>query len=113
VRSASLRSVEIRLGGSRSYPPKLSQFRSLSSQQQRQAAEEASKESTELVLTPGQKVVAGTRLTMYAGFAALAAVSAYFIGRELLPSRMSPNSVFDQVSIDFHALVNCFVNHSS
>ena len=60
------------------------------------------------MLTPGQKVVAGTRLTMYAGFAALAAVSAYFIGKELLPSRMSPNSVFDQVSIDFRALANCF-----
>jgi len=108
VRSASLRSAEIRPGGSRSYPPKLFQLRSLSNQQQKQAAEEASKESAELVLTPGQKVVAGTRLTMYAGFAALAAVSAYFIGKELLPSRMSPNSVFDQVSIDFRALANCF-----
>jgi hypothetical protein len=40
----------------------------------------------ELVLTPGEKVVAATRLTMWAGIAALAAVCAYYIGSELFPT---------------------------
>jgi len=52
--------------------------------------------SQELVLTPGEKVVAGTRLTMYAGMFALAGCCAYYIGKELLPTKMSPNSVFDK-----------------
>lgn len=49
----------------------------------------------EIVLTPGQKVVAGTRLTMWAGVAALAITCSYYIGKELLPTKMSPNSIFD------------------
>lgn len=52
--------------------------------------------SQEIVLTPGQKVVAGTRLTMWAGVFAFASVCAYYIGKELMPSKMSPNSVFDK-----------------
>ena len=49
----------------------------------------------ELVLTPGQKVVVGTRLMMYAGIAVLASICGYYIIKELLPTKMSPNSVFD------------------
>eukprot|EP00591_Stephanopyxis_turris_P004131 CAMPEP_0195514474 /NCGR_PEP_ID=MMETSP0794_2-20130614/5847_1 /TAXON_ID=515487 /ORGANISM="Stephanopyxis turris, Strain CCMP 815" /LENGTH=253 /DNA_ID=CAMNT_0040642727 /DNA_START=212 /DNA_END=974 /DNA_ORIENTATION=- len=52
--------------------------------------------SQELVLTPGQKVVAGTRLTMWLGVGAFALACAYYIGKELLPSKMSANSVFDK-----------------
>lgn len=53
-------------------------------------------ESQELVLTPGEKVVAGTRLTVYAGIFALASVCAYYIGKELFPTKMSPNTVFNK-----------------
>lgn len=56
----------------------------------------AEETTQELVLTPGQKVVAGTRLTMYAGMFALAGICAYYIGKELLPTKMSPNTVFDK-----------------
>lgn len=40
----------------------------------------------EIVLTPGEKVVAGTRLTMWAAAAALASVCAYYIAKELIPT---------------------------
>lgn len=49
-----------------------------------------------LVLTPGQKVVVAGRLTLWAGIAAFATVCAYFIIRELMPTKMSPNRVFDR-----------------
>jgi len=52
--------------------------------------------SQEIVLTPGQKVVAGTRLTMWLGIFCFASACAYYIGKELLPSKMSPNTVFDK-----------------
>lgn len=52
----------------------------------------------EIVLTPGQKVVAGTRLTMYAGAAVFAGFCAYYIAKELLPTKMSPNSIFSRAS---------------
>ena len=52
----------------------------------------------EIVLTPGQKVVAGTRLTMWAGIAVFASVCAYYIGKELIPTKMSPNTVFNNAS---------------
>jgi len=55
-------------------------------------------ESTEIVLTPGQKVVAGTRLTMWAGIFCFATACAYYIGKELLPTKMSPNVVFDKAT---------------
>jgi len=51
--------------------------------------------TNEIVLTPGQKVVAGTRLTMWLGVAALSITCSYYIGKELLPTKMSPNSIFD------------------
>lgn len=54
--------------------------------------------SQEIVLTPGEKVVAGTRLTLWAGAFAFASVCAYYIGKELLPTKMSPNTVFDKAT---------------
>jgi hypothetical protein len=43
-------------------------------------------EERQIVLTPGQQVVAISRLTMWAGIGAFALVCAYYIGRELLPT---------------------------
>jgi len=52
--------------------------------------------SSEMILTPGQKVVAGTRLTLWGGAFCFAAACAFFIGKELMPTKMSPNRVFDK-----------------
>jgi len=52
-------------------------------------------ENNEIILTPGEKVVVGTRLTLWAGALVFAGACAYYIGRELFPSKMSPNSVFN------------------
>lgn len=49
----------------------------------------------EIVLTPGEKVVVASRLTMWAGIFAFAAACAYYILKELIPTKMSPNSAFD------------------
>lgn len=54
--------------------------------------------SNEIVLTPGEKVVVGTRLFFWAGAFAFASVCAYYIGKELIPTKMSPNSVFDKAT---------------
>lgn len=54
--------------------------------------------SQEIVLTPGEKVVAGTRLFFWAGAFAFASVCAYYIGKELLPTKMSPNTTFDRAT---------------
>lgn len=54
--------------------------------------------SSEIVLTPGEKVVVGTRLFFWAGVFAFASVCAYYIGKELIPTKMSPNSVFDKAT---------------
>mmetsp|Transcript_35162 Transcript_35162/g.75017 ORF Transcript_35162/g.75017 Transcript_35162/m.75017 type:complete len:290 (+) Transcript_35162:143-1012(+) len=56
--------------------------------------------SQELALTPGEKVVAGTRLLFWAGALSFASVCAYYIGKELLPTKMSPNAVFDRASAE-------------
>ena len=40
----------------------------------------------EIVLTPGEKVVVASRLGMWAGIAAFAAVCAYYIVKELIPT---------------------------
>jgi len=50
----------------------------------------------DIVLTPGQKVVAGANLTLWTGAAILATASAYYIIKELFPTKMSPNIVFDR-----------------
>ena len=52
----------------------------------------------EIVLTPGEKVVAASRLGMWAGILAFACACAFYIGKELLPTKMSPNSVFNGAS---------------
>lgn len=73
--------------------------RSLSSKTNENAKKEGStgeETSNEIVLTPGEKLVAGTRLTMWAGIFAFASVCAYYIGKELIPTKMSPNTVFDK-----------------
>ena len=54
--------------------------------------------SQEMVLTPGEKVVAGTRLFFWAGALSFASVCAYYIGKELISIKMSPNAVFDKAS---------------
>ena len=43
-------------------------------------------DETQIVLTPGQKVVAYSRLSMWAAILAFASVCAYYIGRELFPT---------------------------
>ena len=47
-------------------------------------------------LTPAQKVGVGLNLGAWAAGLSLAAVCGYYIVRELLPTKMSPNSVFDR-----------------
>jgi len=54
--------------------------------------------SQEIVLTPGEKVVVGSRLFFWSGAFAFASVCAFYIGRELLPTKMSPNTVFDKAT---------------
>ena len=51
--------------------------------------------SQEIVLTPGEKVVVGTRLFFWSAAFAFASVCGYYIIRELMPTKMSPNAVFD------------------
>lgn len=59
--------------------------------------DDGSGDSTELAtLTPGEKVVVGSRLALWAGIAVFASACAFYIGRELLPSKMSPNTIFDK-----------------
>ena len=55
--------------------------------------EEKTKDS---VLTPGQKVVEGTRATMYLGIIAAALTFLFITARELFQTKMSPNSVFNK-----------------
>jgi mitochondrial import inner membrane translocase subunit TIM21 len=49
----------------------------------------------EIVLTPGEQVVAVTRLSMWVGILGFACACAYYIGKELIPTKMSPNTVFN------------------
>ena len=70
-------------------------FSSNNQKTQSSASKEDPSSSQELVLTPGEKVVVGTRLSIYAGAFVLASCCAYYIGKELLPTKMSPNTVFD------------------
>jgi mitochondrial import inner membrane translocase subunit TIM21 len=53
-------------------------------------------DTKELVLTPGQKVAAASRLGMWVGILGFASCCAYYIARELMPTKMSPNSVFSR-----------------
>ncbi|OQR96940.1 transmembrane protein [Achlya hypogyna] len=59
---------------------------------------QAEAQTDAIVLTPYEKVAAGTQVGMWVGIAGLATVCGYFIVRELFPSRMSPNSLFGEAS---------------
>lgn len=59
---------------------------------------EKSEENDETQLAPlttGQKVQAGFNLTLWAAGLGLAGTCAFFIVRELMPTKMSPNRIFD------------------
>lgn len=55
-------------------------------QEESKEEDNAEEMTQEIMLTPGEKVVAGTRLTMWAMAAAFASVCAYYIARELIPT---------------------------
>ena len=57
-------------------------------QQQQQDSQSNNNESNdkELILTPGEKVVVAGRLSLWLGIGTFAAVCAYYIGKELLPT---------------------------
>jgi import inner membrane translocase subunit TIM21 len=55
-------------------------------------------ETNAIVLTPGQKVVAASRLGMWAGILGFASICAYYIAKELIPTKMSPNTVFNKAT---------------
>ena len=103
--SSSSSSVVVRgssSSSSSSNPP--SGDKSSSSSTSAEGAAEGTEDSTahqssrELVLTPGEKVVVGTRLFFWAGALAFASVCGYYIVKELLPTKMSPNAVFDRAT---------------
>ena len=50
------------------------------------AADGDDADTKEIVLTPGEKVVAASRLGMWAGIFAFASVCAYYIAKELIPT---------------------------
>jgi hypothetical protein len=52
----------------------------------KQSSSSSSSDSNEIVLTPGETVVAVSRLTMWAGIAVFATVCAYYIAVELIPT---------------------------
>ena len=90
-------SLNCRLKASRSQVPKVF-TRTLSDQPPTDKSKSDGQEkveNTDLVLTPGQKVVAASRLSLYLGMGAAAVACLYYIGKELIPTKMSPNSVFN------------------
>lgn len=73
--------------------PRNQVFRAFSSGDKKNGAEKEGgdgpkdgSEETQIVLTPGQKVVAYSRLSMWAVVFAFASVCAFYIGRELFPT---------------------------
>ena len=86
--------VPHRLTGVVSQPPRTINYKSglrfLSSEAPKDGAKQEKAKPAEdenaIVLTPGEKVVAASRLTMWGGAAVFAAVCAYYIGRELIPT---------------------------
>ncbi|CAI5706235.1 hypothetical protein KXD40_009733 [Peronospora effusa] len=65
-----------------------------------QATMEGKKAPDALVLSPYEKVTATATGGFWLGLIGLGAVGVYFIARELLPNRMSPNGLFSE-SLDF------------
>ena len=47
---------------------------------------DATNDTKEIVLTPGEKVVVASRIVMWSSILAFASVCAYYIGKELFPS---------------------------
>ncbi|POM78511.1 Transmembrane protein [Phytophthora palmivora] len=68
-----------------------------------QATKEGQKAPDALVLTPYEKVTATATGGFWLGLIGLGAVGVYFVARELLPNRMSPNGLFSE-SLDFVCL---------
>jgi len=68
--------------------PRVPVWRALSSEGKKKESPKGDEEemTQEIVLTPGEKVVAGTRLTMWAAAAVFASFCAYYIGKELIPT---------------------------
>ena len=54
--------------------------------------------SSEIVSTPRKKVVAGTGHFVWVGSFGFASICAYYIDKELIPAKMSPNVIFDCTS---------------
>lgn len=52
----------------------------------KQDSQKTPDDENSIMLTPGEKVVAASRLTVWAGAAVFAAICAYYIGRELIPT---------------------------
>jgi len=50
--------------------------------------------SSEIVLTPGEKVVVGTRLAIWSAAGCFALGCGYYIFKELMPTKMGANTVF-------------------
>jgi hypothetical protein len=58
-------------------------LRTLSSKADNQKSDD---ETKEIVLTPGEKVAAAGKLTMWGGIFVFAGICAYYIGKELIPT---------------------------
>jgi len=61
----------------------------------KQAEKDVHGNESSVVLTPGEKVAAGSRLALWGGVAAFASVCAYFIVKELNPFGMGPSKLFN------------------
>jgi import inner membrane translocase subunit TIM21 len=57
---------------------------------------EVEEETTAIILTPYQKVQQGVSTGFWLGILVLATGCAFFIGRELFPSRWNPNALFSE-----------------
>jgi hypothetical protein len=61
-------------------------YRFLSSSDKPPKGEKKEDDANEIMLTPGEQVVAASRLTMWAGIGVFALVCAFYIGKELIPT---------------------------
>lgn len=65
---------------------RVSPVRAFSSEPGDKKKPEEPADTKEIVLTPGEKVAAASRLTMWAGIAVFASACAYYIVKELMPT---------------------------
>ncbi|KAL0582998.1 hypothetical protein ABG067_007058 [Albugo candida] len=98
VRAPQLyRSFRHVLNGSQRFSPVYTQrHRSFVTSAPPQHENKRESSSDALVLTPYQKVTATFKGSLWCGFIGLGAVGVYFVIRELLPNRMSPNGLFSE-----------------